>query len=61
VWNRRMQIHGFASQGFVYTDQNNWLTMNTSQGSPALRDMGLNLSTQLLNSHGQIPRGSAGV
>lgn len=47
LWNRTVQVHGFASQGFVYTDQNNWLTMNTSQGSAAMTDMGLDLSTQL--------------
>lgn len=47
VWNRTVQVHGFASQGFVYTDDNNWLTMNTSQGSGAMTDMGLNMSTQL--------------
>ena len=35
VLDRTVQVHGFASQGFVYTDQNNWLTMNTSQGSAA--------------------------
>ena len=47
LWNRTVQVHGFASQGFVYTDENNWLTMNTSQGSAAMTDMGLNLSSQL--------------
>jgi hypothetical protein len=47
VANRRVQVHGFFSQGFVYTDQNNWLTMNTSQGSGAMTDMGLNISSQL--------------
>jgi len=47
VWNRTVQVHGFASQGFVYTDKNNWLTMNTSQGSGAMTDMGLNMSAQL--------------
>jgi len=47
VWNRTVQVHGFASQGFVYTNDNNWLTMNTSQGSGAMTDMGLNMSTQL--------------
>jgi hypothetical protein len=30
LFDREVQIHGFASQGFVYTDTNNWLTMNTS-------------------------------
>ncbi len=47
VANRRVQVHGFFSQGFVYTDRNNWLTMNTSQGSGAMTDMGLNMSSQL--------------
>jgi hypothetical protein len=47
VWRRTVQVHGFGSQGFVYTDQNNWLTMNTSHGSGAMTDMGLNVSSQL--------------
>lgn len=47
VWNRAVQVHGFFSQGFVYTDQNNWLTMNTSAGSGAMTDMGLNVSSRL--------------
>ncbi len=40
-------MHGFASQGFVYTDDNNWLTMNTSQGSAAWTDFGLNMSSEV--------------
>lgn len=47
IWDRSVQVHGFFSQGFVYTDQNNWLTMNTSRGSGAMTDMGLNLSSQI--------------
>ena len=47
IGNRVVQVHGFFSQGFVYTDQNNWLTMNTSAGSGAMTDMGLNVSSQL--------------
>lgn len=47
VLDRTVQVHGFASQGFVYTGDNNWLTMNTSQGSGAMTDMGLNMSSQL--------------
>ncbi len=42
-----VQVHGFLSQGFVKTDTNNWLTMNTRQGSGAMTEMGLNLSSQL--------------
>lgn len=47
IWNRAVQVHGFFSQGFVYTDQNNWLTMKTSAGSGAMTDMGLNVSSRL--------------
>lgn len=47
VWNRSVQVHGFASQGLVYTDQNNWLTMHSSQGSGAFTDFGANISTQI--------------
>jgi hypothetical protein len=47
ISNRAVQVHGFFSQGYVYTDENNWLTMNTSRGSGAMTDMGLNLSSQL--------------
>jgi hypothetical protein len=45
--DRTVQIHGFVSQGFVYTNDNNWLTMNTSQGSAAFTEMALNASTQV--------------
>jgi len=45
--DREVEIHGFASQGFVYTNTNNWLTMDTSQGSGAFTDFGLNVSTNI--------------
>jgi len=45
--DRTVQVHGFVSQGFVYTTNNNWLTMNTTQGSAAFTDFGLNASTAL--------------
>jgi hypothetical protein len=47
LFDRTVQVHGFASQGFVYTNDNNWLTMNTSQGSGAFTDFGVNLSTHI--------------
>ena len=47
LFDRRVQVHGFASQGFIYTNQNNWLTMHSSQGSGAFTDFGANLSTQI--------------
>jgi hypothetical protein len=41
---RPVQIHSFASQGFAYSNQNNYLTMKTSQGSFELTDLGFNVS-----------------
>jgi hypothetical protein len=45
ILQRIVQMHGFASQGFVDTNQNNWLTMHTSKGSGAFTDFGFNVST----------------
>jgi len=48
VLDREVQFHGFASQGFVHTDGNNWLTMNTNNvGSGEFTDFGLNASVQI--------------
>ena len=47
LFDRTVQVHGFVSQGFVYTDDNNWLTMNTSDGSAAMTDFALNMSSQV--------------
>jgi hypothetical protein len=44
LFARTVQVHGWLSQGFVHTDENNWLTMNSSAGSGAMTDMGLNVS-----------------
>jgi len=50
LFDRNVQVHGWLSQGFVYTDNNNWLTMNTTSGSAAMTDVGLNLSTQVTDN-----------
>src|SRR5437879_3649781 len=44
---RDVQVHSFASQGFVYSNENNYLTMNTSSGSFSFTDAGGNISTHL--------------
>ncbi len=49
-FDRTVQIHGFASQGFVYTNQNNWLTMHSSHGSGAFTDFGANVSMQITDN-----------
>jgi hypothetical protein len=47
IFDRPVQLHGFGTQGYIYTGENNWLTMDTSQGSFNFTDVGLNLSSQL--------------
>ncbi len=48
VFDRTVQVHGFASQGFVHTNDNNWLTMNTAHfGSGQFTDFGGNATTQI--------------
>jgi hypothetical protein len=47
LFDRDVEVHGFASQGFVYTNTNNWLTMNSNQGSGAFTDFGFNVSTNV--------------
>jgi hypothetical protein len=52
LFDRTFQVHGFASQGFVYTNENNWLTMNTSvgSGSAAFTDFGANISVPITSN-----------
>ena len=47
VLGRPIQIHGFGSQGFALSDQNNYLTMHTSTGSLQFTDGGLNVTMQV--------------
>ena len=48
VFNRSVQVHGFATQGYVKTNDNNWLTMNTSGGGAGtFTDMGLNIGMEI--------------
>ncbi len=44
---RQVQVHSFASQGFAYSNQNNYLTMKTSNGSFAMTDVGVNVAVRL--------------
>jgi len=43
-----IQIHGYATQGFLYTTNNNILTTNSSTGSPDWTDAVVNLTAQPL-------------
>jgi hypothetical protein len=41
-----VQIHGYATQGFLYTTQNNIFTTSSSNGSPAWTEAVLNVTAQ---------------
>jgi len=41
-----IQIHGYATQGFLYTTQNNILTTSSSNGSPAWTEAVVNITAQ---------------
>jgi hypothetical protein len=43
-----IQIHGYATQGFLYTTQNNILTTTSSNGSPAWSEAVVNVTAQPL-------------
>ncbi len=47
IADRTVQVHSFASQGFTYSNNNNFLTMNTSAGSFAMTDGGFNVASQI--------------
>jgi hypothetical protein len=48
IGSKVVQVHGFGTQGFIHTNDNNWLTMNTSGvGSGAFTDFGLNMGMQI--------------
>ena len=41
-----IQIHGYATQGFLYTTQNNIFTTSSSNGSPAWTEAVVNITAQ---------------
>jgi hypothetical protein len=47
LFDRTVQVHGWLSQGFAYSNDNNYLTMNTSSGSLAFTDAGLSMSAPI--------------
>lgn len=48
AFNRTVQVHGFATQGYLHSSSNNYLTMPTDgSGSGAMTDFGVNGSTDL--------------
>ncbi len=46
----RVQIHGFASQGYLYSDENEFLTANTDDGTFEFNEFGINFGADLTDS-----------
>jgi hypothetical protein len=44
---RDVQIHSFAQQGFAYSNENNFLSMDTTKGSFGMTDGGVNASVSI--------------
>ena len=51
----KIQVHGYATQGFVYSTNNNWDTTNSTDGSAAWTEAVVNLTAQ------PVPKLSVGV
>ena len=47
---RDFQVHSSVQQGFAYSNNNNFLTMDTSRGSFAMTDAAVNVSTRLTDN-----------
>jgi len=48
TWNEGpIQVHGFFTQGYALSNQNNYLTMDTRKGTFQMTDGGLNLSWKI--------------
>jgi hypothetical protein len=47
IGDKEVSVHGFVQQGFNVTDENNFLTMDTSGGSAEMTDAALNVSSNL--------------
>ncbi len=41
-----IQIHGYATQGFLYSNENNFFTTSSSNGSPAWDEAVINITSQ---------------
>lgn len=50
VDGRPVQVHSFAQQGFLYSNNNNFLTVPTSDGSFKMTDGGMNASASITDS-----------
>jgi hypothetical protein len=47
IGSKEVQVHGSFQQGFIFTDKNNFLTMDTTSGSGEMTDGAVNLSSTL--------------
>jgi len=47
IGDQDIQIHGFATQGYVVSNHNNYLAMDTRHGSPAWTEAAVNINDQV--------------
>lgn len=47
VADTNVQVHGFVQQGYIFSNGNNFLTMDTTGGSGEMTDGGINASSQI--------------
>jgi hypothetical protein len=47
IGSKEVQVHGSFQQGFIFTDKNNFLTMDTTSGSGEMTDGAVNLSSSV--------------
>jgi hypothetical protein len=47
IGDYKFQVHGFASEGFMYSGNNNYLSAYTTNGSFAMTDAAANISTKI--------------
>jgi len=49
VGEQNLQIHGFATQGFLVSSENNYLGINTGSGSTAWTEAAINVNDEVTN------------
>ena len=49
VGDQNLQIHGFATQGFLVSSENNYLGINTGSGSTAWTEAAINVNDEVTN------------
>ncbi|MGA2359769.1 MAG: hypothetical protein ABSF66_12270 [Terriglobales bacterium] len=52
LFDRQVQLHGFAAQGLIYTNDNNWLTMTSVHGKSTIGWSAIRAVSTRVDRHG---------